>query len=135
MTGCLFCKIVTGDIPSEKVYEDNVAYAFLDIHPINPGHVLVVPKKHATNIFDTPDETLAHLAVVHKKIAKALKETLGAQGINVYANNEATAGQVIFHTHTHIIPRYKDDGRILWKGREEFAENNKELAEKIKNAL
>ena len=135
MNDCLFCKIIAGEVPSDKVYEDDIALAFLDINPNNPGHTLVIPKEHSTNIFDIDENILSHLATVNKKIAIAQKEALGAEGVNVYANNERAAGQVVFHTHIHIIPRYEKDDYKVWSGNPENAKNNPEVADKLKKAL
>jgi len=112
---CLFCKIIAGDIPSLKIYEDDSTYAFLDIHPVNLGHALVVPKRHSRNILDASEEDLAAIAASTKKIGQVLMDT-GAQGVNVIMNSEAPAGQVIFHTHCHVVPRYEGDGFTHWRG-------------------
>ncbi len=129
---CVFCKIIKGEIPATKVYEDENTYAFLDISPVNIGHTLVLPKKHFTNIHDTPAEILAHVMETVKKIAQALKLSLGAEGINVNMNNDRVAGQVIFHTHVHIIPRYAEDGFEHWHGKRSYDEDEMvQTAEKI----
>ena len=98
------------------MYEDDDVCAFLDIHPNNLGHTLVVPKAHHENIYDTPEEILGPLMSASKKIAKAIRQGLGAQGVNIVMNNEAAAGQLILHTHLHVIPRFRDDGFTHWKG-------------------
>lgn len=116
MNDCLFCKIITGEIPSTKVYEDETVLAFLDIHPVNIGHTLVIPKTHYTSLYETPDEILAHIIAVAKKLSIAIKGALTADGINIEMNNDAPAGQVIFHTHIHIIPRFSGDGFTHWHG-------------------
>ena len=108
----------------------------MDIQPLNLGHTLVIPKVHSRNIFDTPDETVAHLFVIAKKVALALKEIVGAEGINIYMNNEAAAGQMVFHTHIHVIPRYSTDGYVLWHGNKIYSEEEKNtLAEKLIHKL
>lgn len=135
MDDCLFCKIIKGDIPSTKVYEDDNVFAFLDISPINAGHTLVVPKRHYANIYDTPEEVLGNMMGVIKKLSSTIKEVLRTDGVNVYMNNEKGAGQVVFHTHIHVIPRFNGDGRDLWHGRPELADSNEEVAKKIRNAL
>lgn len=106
---CLFCKIVNGEIPAAKVYEDDHVYAFLDISQVTKGHTLVVPKVHTTNIYDTTSEVAKELFARIPKIANALKESLQAIGMNILINNEAVAGQTIFHLHVHLIPKYKED--------------------------
>ena len=113
---CLFCKIINGEIPAAKVYEDEYSYAFLDIKPINPGHTLLVPKKHYTNIYETPDELLSKLAPIIKKLSIAGKKAVGADGMIVSMNNEPAAGQVVFHSHIHIVPRFQNDGYEHWHG-------------------
>jgi len=115
---CIFCKIVAGEIPSTKIYEDENFLAFLDIKPVSSGHTLLVPKKHYTNIFDADPEVLKGLAVTGQKIARAVKEGVGASGVNYSSNNGAAAGQVVFHLHQHIIPRSESDGLRAWSQRE-----------------
>ncbi|SER85459.1 histidine triad (HIT) family protein [Gracilibacillus ureilyticus] len=108
---CIFCKIIAGDIPSAKVYEDDHVYAFLDISQITKGHTLIISKTHSKDIYETDDETAAKLFSRVPKIARALKESFQPNGINILNNNEAPAGQSVFHLHLHIIPRYgKEDG-------------------------
>ncbi len=132
MNDCLFCKIISGDVSASKVYEDERALAFLDIAPTNRGHTLVVPKEHHRNIFDTPPETMCHMMKTSKRVAELVRQATGAGGVNVYMNNEPAAGQVIFHAHIHIIPRFEDDELKLWKGGT-YAEGEMEIvAEKIK---
>jgi len=135
MNDCLFCKIINGEIPSDKVYEDERTFAFLDIMPNNPGHTLVVPKKHFENIFDTPNEELYGIFKTVKKVSKAINTAMGSDGINIAMNNKAAAGQIIFHTHIHIIPRYKNDGYKHWPGKKYKDGNEKKVAEKIRLQL
>lgn len=113
---CLFCQIVSGKIPSEKVYEDAQTYAFLDIHPVNPGHTLVIPKMHAENIYDIPQTHFCDLMETVRRLAPLVKETLNADGINIAMNNDSAAGQLVFHAHIHIIPRFDKDGYQHWRG-------------------
>lgn len=132
MTDCLFCKIIAGEIPSTKVYEDDTVFAFLDIHPVNIGHTLVIPKVHHTNLYDTPDETLTHMMTVVKKLSIAIKSALNADGINIEMNNDPVAGQIIFHTHLHIVPRFEGDGFKHWHGARNYNEREaEEIAQKI----
>ena len=107
---CLFCKITRGEISAEKVYEDAYSFAFLDIKPNNPGHTLLVPKTHARNILDIKEETLCNIMPALKKLSRAVKEAMQADGLNIAMNNEKAAGQIIFHAHIHIIPRFEGDG-------------------------
>ncbi len=129
---CLFCKIIAGEIPSTKVYEDDTVFALLDIHPVNIGHIVMVPKTHYVNLYETPDETVAHMMVIAKKLAIAVKKTMSADGINIEMNNEPDAGQVILHTHLHIIPRFQGDGFTYWHGARGYEEGEAdEVAGKI----
>lgn len=105
----IFEKIVDGEIPCYKIYEDENTFAFLDISPNTKGHSLVIPKKPHKNIYEITDEDAGHLIKTVKKISFALKETLNADGINILMNNDGPAGQVVFHAHFHIIPRFKKD--------------------------
>ena len=133
---CIFCKIVTGEIPSYKIYEDENVLAFLDITPINPGHTLVIPKKHYKNIIDTPDELLQGMALAVKKIAPAIIKAVKADAWNLGANNGAVAGQIVMHTHWHIMPRFTNDGHHLWYGKPyadgEIAEVAQRITDNIK---
>lgn len=136
METCLFCKIIVGEIPCTKVYEDDTVLAFLDIHPVNIGHTLVIPKSHHTNLYDTPDETIAHMMVIAKKLSVAIKTAVSADGINIEMNNDAPAGQLIFHTHIHIIPRFSGDGLTHWPSARGYNEGEEsEVAQKIKTHL
>lgn len=132
---CIFCKIIKGDLPSYKVYEDEKTYAFLDIHPVNAGHTLVVPKKHAKNIFDvSPEDWVAVAKVVHM-LAPAIEKAVDANGINIGMNNREHAGQVVDHAHIHIIPRFKGDGFKLMPQRNYKPEEADATVEKIRAAL
>lgn len=133
MNDCVFCKIVSGEISSDKIYENDKIMAFLDISPVNKGHTLVVPKEHYENSLATPEEILKELIVVVKKVALAVKEATGAEGINLGINNGQAAGQIIFHTHWHVIPRFFNDGYKMW-GSKEYASKKEqaEIAKKIR---
>lgn len=126
MEDCIFCKIISGDLPSANVYEDENTYAFLDAKPINMGHTLVVPKKHYRNIFDTPEETVCQVMKTVKKLAPAIKTAMDADGINIHNNNESAAWQEIFHYHVHIIPRDEGDGYAPWRGDRGYREGEKD---------
>src|SRR5215210_9516285 len=101
----VFAKILRGELPAYKVYEDEKAFAFLDIMPRAPGHTLVIPKNGARNILDIDPDDLAHVAKVAQKIAKAAMKVFGADGITVQQFNESAGGQVVFHLHMHVVPR------------------------------
>jgi histidine triad (HIT) family protein len=129
----IFTKIINGEIPCTKVYEDDKVLAFLDIHPINKGHTLVIPKEQHENIYDIPDELLGHMICIVRNIAKKIKTELGADGVNVGMNNGKASGQEVFHAHMHVIPRYEHDGYINWHGKSYDSEEEKELiAQKLK---
>lgn len=134
-TDCIFCKIITGDIPAEKVYEDDTTLAFLDIKPINPGHTLIIPKEHHENLFDIPNETAEKIIVTVKKIAEGIKTGLGIENINIGMNNGSIAGQMVFHAHMHVMPRHENDGYEMWHGKEYESGEASDIANKIKNAL
>jgi len=105
---CLFCKIVSGEIPSYTIYEDDIVKVFLDINPDANGHALIITKKHFLNIMDIDSETLAHINIIIKKMYNLMKEKLGAEGLTINQNNDC--GQEIKHFHIHLLPRYKYDG-------------------------
>ena len=112
---CIFCKIAAGEIPAYVVYEDGKTMAFLDIFPVHPGHVLVIPKRHSVDVFDTDEETMKSMIAVAKKLCPAVLKGTGADGINLGMNNRPAAGQEVMHAHLHVIPRYKDDGLKWWR--------------------
>ena len=114
MKDCIFCKIIKGEMHAYKLYEDDAVISFLDIFPIHPGHVLVVPKKHFVDIFDMNEETAKHMMAVSKKLSPVVMKATGADGINLGMNNKPEAGQEVMHAHMHIIPRYRDDGLKTW---------------------
>lgn len=112
---CVFCKIVNGDIPSARIYEDESFVIMLDIGPASLGHALIVPKDHYANIFEMPQELLARSIELAKVWGEKLVKALGADGLNVVQNNGVSAGQTVFHYHMHLIPRYgKDSVGELW---------------------
>lgn len=132
MKDCIFCKIVSGELPSHKVYEDEETLAFLDIMPNNPGHTLVIPKKHYQNYEAIPDELLAKVILVTKKVGKSLKDGLGAKGYNVCQNNDPESGQVVPHLHFHVIPRIEGDGFKFWPQKPYPEGEDLKVLEKIK---
>lgn len=115
MTECLFCRIVHREMPASVVYEDDAVVAFLDINPISPGHTLVLPKKHSTNISDISAEDLTAVVKSIPHIAKGVLKAVHATAYNIGSNTGADSGQAIFHTHFHIIPRKADDGLKFWE--------------------
>ena len=130
---CIFCSIIQKKAPASIVYEDDKTIAFMSIQPINTGHTLVVPKKHFENIYEITEEEISNLGKTVKKIAKAVKLGMGAEGIRLIQNNGKAAGQVIFHMHVHIIPMYTDSQWRHPKIRE--AEKLNQDAKKIKQAI
>lgn len=113
---CIFCKIANGVIPSATLYEDEDFRVILDLGPASKGHALILPKSHAANLFDLPDELAAKAMILAKKTARKLQDGLHADGINVIQNNGEAAGQTVFHFHVHLIPRYKGDTvNLNWK--------------------
>ena len=132
---CIFCKIIRREIPCDFLYEDEHVFVFLDIRPNNPGHTLVLPKKHYRNIFDIDNETLRELMVRIKKVAGAVKKGVKADGINIAMNNEPAAGQLVFHAHMHVIPRFANDGYRHWPQKSYQDGEAQVVAEKIKMEL
>lgn len=119
MADCIFCKIVQGEIPCAKLYEDDLVLSFLDINPINPGHTLVLPKKHYTNLFEIDPEVLKACTLASQKISAAVYKGVKANGLNFLQNNFRAAGQLIDHVHFHLIPRFENDGFMTsWPGKE-----------------
>ena len=113
---CIFCKIANGEIPSTTLYEDNDFRVILDVNPASKGHTLILPKKHAENFYDLPDETASKALVLAKNMASKIEKALECDGLNLVQNNGETAGQTVFHFHMHIIPRYKNDSvKLGWK--------------------
>lgn len=111
---CIFCKIISQSIPCAKVYEDKHILAFLDINPIKKGHTLVIPKGHYPTLLDIPNELGEHLIPSMKRVASAVMEATNASGFNCLQNNFSAAGQVVFHLHWHIIPRFSRDELPIW---------------------
>lgn len=136
MSDCLFCKIIAKQIPAHVVYENEDVFAFLDIHPVNKGHILVVPKKHSQGSHDAEPETLQKLVVEMQKIAQAMIAVTNTPAYNIIQNNGAEAGQAIPHLHFHLIPRFDQDGHHMWHGKQDYADGEAaQLAQKIQQAL
>lgn len=112
---CIFCKIANGEIPSRTIYEDEQFRVILDLSPAAKGHALILPKEHADNLFELPEDVACNAMRVAKKVSAILKEKLHADGLNLVQNNGEVAGQTVMHFHLHMIPRYKEDGqKINW---------------------
>jgi len=114
MSDCIFCKIVAREIPCHKLYEDEDVLVFLDINPVSYGHLLVIPKKHYTNILDVTTEDLQKVILVAQKFANLVVNKLGATWINVVNASWKDAQQSVWHLHFHVVPRYPQDGIDLW---------------------
>jgi histidine triad (HIT) family protein len=109
MSDCVFCKIVSKEISSEVLYENEHAIAVLDINPIHFGHALILPKQHCKDFLDLPDNTYSSILQATKVVTQALVQSLKLEGYNIFTNNGQIAGQSVFHFHLHITPRYRDD--------------------------
>ncbi len=139
MSDCLFCKIIDGQIPSLKVYEDEHVFAFMDIMPLTKGHTLLIPKTHCKDLFEMPEDVARNLYAAAPKVANAIKAAFNPVGMNTINNNGAAAGQSVFHYHLHLVPRYDEtDGlNVEWNSRQdEFpSELLTTLADQIKENL
>ncbi len=131
---CIFCKIINGDIPSRKIYEDENFVVMMDVSPASKGHSLLLPKEHYANLFEMPEELCKEVLTVAKKVAKQMMETLNADGINLLQNNGVAAGQTVFHYHMHLIPRYEGEESILtWEAQNYSAEEMNKIQTTILN--
>ncbi|MBY0376854.1 HIT family protein [Patescibacteria group bacterium] len=136
MTDCIFCKIIKKEIPAEIIYENEDFVAIVDLKPDNFGHSLLIPKEHAENIYTIQNATLNKLGGELQKISIAVKKAVAADGVNIHMNNEPAAGQVVFHAHFHIIPRFINDGLIHFQTKAyEYPDQIKEIGEKIRKAI
>lgn len=135
MSDCIFCRIVRGELPSYKVFEDERVLAFLDIHPVNPGHTLVIPKNHSLNIFEVSSEDWSAVTEAARVLSGVIEKTLGAKGVNLMMNNREHAGQLVDHTHVHIIPRFTDDNHRQWAHSSYKDGEAENISDKIRTAL
>ena len=132
MSDCIFCKIASGEIPSAILYEDDNFRVILDLNPASKGHALILPKCHAANIYELPDETAGDVMILAKKMAARMSEALSCDGFNILQNNGETAGQTVFHFHMHLIPRYQGDGvRLTWEHGQLTDDLKAEILEKL----
>ncbi|PTE11975.1 HIT family protein [Mesorhizobium helmanticense] len=131
----IFAKILRGEIPSHRVYEDDAVLAFMDVMPQGPGHTLVVPKAPSRNLLDADPTTLGPLFAIVQKVARAVKKTFGADGVTVMQFNEPASGQTVYHLHVHIIPRFEGVPLKPHSGQMEKPEILAENAGKIRAAL
>ena len=117
-SNCIFCKIANGEIPAATLYEDENFRVILDLGPASRGHALILPKEHAANLYELPDDLASKAMIVAKKVGVKLVEGLGCDGLNIVQNNGEAAGQTVFHFHMHLIPRYKGDDvkvKVSWE--------------------
>ena len=129
---CIFCKILNGDIPSTKLYEDENFAIILDVGPASFGHALLLPKDHYANLFEMPDELLGKAMSIAKVWGEKIVKALGADGLNLVQNNGSAAGQTVFHFHLHLIPRYAGDSvGDLWTPGSLTAEARQEILDKL----
>lgn len=135
MENCIFCKIANGEIPAATLYEDEDFRAILDLGPASKGHALILPKTHAANIYELPDELAGKAMILAKKMASKLTEALKCDGFNIVQNNGETAGQTVFHFHMHLIPRYQGDHvGLTWTPGKLSDEDKEEILSKVKEA-
>ncbi len=131
---CIFCKLANGDIPTNKIYEDETFSVILDASPATRGHALILPKNHAANIYELPEEEASSVFVLAKKLAKKMTDALHCDGVNVVQNNGEVAGQTVFHFHMHVIPRYKDDTnaeKLCWNHVELSEDDVKQVVDEL----
>ena len=130
---CVFCRIIKGEIPCCKVYEDEKVLAFLDIAPFNFGHTVIVPKEHCHSVTTLPEDYLSAMFVIAPKLAVAIMTATGAEGFNLVLNNGHVAGQVVPHAHLHILPRFADDAVLISASSKAYANSDdmSKMAEKI----
>lgn len=133
---CIFCKLANGEIPTKSIFEDDYLKAIMDISPANKGHIIIIPKTHAANIFELENSFVEKAFVLAKNIAVAVKEVTSCDGVNILQNNGVAAGQTVFHFHVHVVPRFeKDDITIAWK-QQSYAEGEAdEIAKKLSSLL
>lgn len=136
MNSCIFCKIALGQIPAATLYEDEDFRVILDLGPASKGHALILPKVHAKNIYELPDELAGKAFILAKKMALAMTEALKCDGFNIVQNNGEAAGQTVFHFHMHLIPRYSEDNvQLTWVPGQLTDEVKEEILCKVKAAL
>ena len=133
---CIFCKIVAGEIPAAKVYEDALTIAFMDLGQVNPGHVLVASKRHAVTVLDLTPEEAAAIMVTAQRIAAAAQATFEPDGITLFQANGEAGGQTVRHMHMHVLPRHTQDGVALtWPRKEPAPQVLQGYAEQLRTAL
>ncbi len=134
-TSCIFCKIIEKTIPAQVVYESEEVIAFLDIYPVHPGHVLIVPKVHAETVMELGGEGFGQVAEVVPVVARAVQTVTGCEGYTLVQNNGSAAGQVVPHVHLHLIPRWSTDGLRHWPGEALSAEEQARIGAMMRSAI
>lgn len=139
MNDCVFCRIVAGQIPSTRVYEDDEVLAFMDIGQVNPGHVLVAVKRHAENLYALDEAQAAAVARASVRIARAIRDAFAPGGLSVYQANGKPAGQTVLHYHVHLVPRHDNDGmQLTWPvknpPREKLEQSAAQLIQRLRNS-
>ena len=133
MENCIFCKIANGEIPAATLYEDEDFRVILDLGPASKGHALILPKSHASNIYELPDELAGKAMILAKKMASKMTDALKCDGFNIVQNNGEPAGQTVFHFHMHLIPRYQGDNvGLTWTPGQLTDEDKEEILAKIR---
>lgn len=129
---CIFCKIANGEIPSRTLYEDEDFRVIMDLAPATKGHALILPKEHADNLYELPEESASKVLVIAKKMVEKITDKMQCDGFNLVQNNGEVAGQTVSHFHMHLIPRYREDRqRIGWVPTQPSAEELDEIKERI----
>ena len=133
---CIFCKLANGIIPTRSIYEDENFKVILDAAPATRGHALILPKEHAANLYELPDETAAKAFVLARKLATDMTKKLSCDGFNVVQNNGISAGQTVFHFHVHLIPRYENGpDMVTWAPGKATPEELAEISSSIREEL
>lgn len=136
MDNCIFCKIASGEIPSQTVYEDDYFRAILDLSPASKGHTLILPKKHFKDITELDENYGAKILPLAAKIGEAMKKELGCAGFNIVQNNGEAAGQTVMHYHMHIIPRYLNGPQMVtWEPKESNSDEQEKIAALLKESI
>lgn len=136
MDNCVFCRIARGELPASKVYEDDHVLVIMDIQSVNPGHMLVLVKPHHDNLYTLDDELVAAVFGTAARMARAVKQTYGCEGVTLLQANEIAGSQTVFHFHIHVLPRWRDDGLALaWPAKNPSREALEEMAARLRDAL
>jgi histidine triad (HIT) family protein len=136
MENCVFCRIVSGELPASKVFEDESTIAFMDLQSVNPGHLLVAVKPHRANIYELDDALAGAVFRTAARMARAVKKACGCDGVTLFQANEAAGAQTVFHFHIHVLPRWKGDGMALaWPAKNPPREALEAMAQTLRAAL